>query len=141
MLSPIRIAVVDNNAVFRSVFCRRITEESCGNIEVILQAGNGAELLYQLNGALPDLILMDLDMPVMDGIETARYLRILFPEITLVAFSRQLPAELRPVLYGRGMRSFLRKDEDIYSIVRTIRQISRGSEYWSSEAVSGVLAA
>lgn len=141
MLSPIRIAVVDNNAVFRSIFCHRITEESCGNIEVVLQAGNGAELLYQLNGALPDIILMDLNMPVMDGAETARYMRILFPEIPLVAFSGQLPSELRPVLFGRGMRSFLRKDEDLYSIIRAIRQIHRGTEYWSSEPVSGILAA
>ena len=141
MLSPIRIAVVDNNTVFRSIFCRRIAEESCGNIEVVLQAGNGAELLYQLNGMLPDLILMDLDMPVMDGIETARYLRILFPEIILVAFSQKLSSELRPILYGRGIRSFLKKDDDLYGIIRAIRQIRRGSEYWPSETVSEVLAA
>lgn len=128
---PIRIAIADKDPLFRSAVAERIAAHSGGMIRVVLQAGNGAELLTNLEDVLPDIVLMDLNMPVMDGFSTARYLNVLFPEVTLVGFLEELD-ESRVVEMGQGgLHSLICKDETPCRMVSVLHRIACGEIYRS----------
>jgi DNA-binding NarL/FixJ family response regulator len=75
MKKPIRIAVVDDHAMVREGFISRLKENE--ELEVVLDAGNGIELLEKLKKRTVDVVLLDLEMPEMDGFETTEKLNIL----------------------------------------------------------------
>lgn len=128
---PIRIAIADKDPMFRTAVAERITAHGAGMIRVVLQAGNGAELLTRLETTMPDIVLMDLNMPVLDGFSTARYLNVLFPEVTLVGFLQELD-ESRVVEMGQGgLHSLICKDEAPSRMVSVLQRIAGGETYRS----------
>lgn len=80
------IAVVDDYKPFREELCRTLEKKG---FRVLIQAEHGADLLSQLKTlqTLPDLCLCDINMPVMNGFETARQLKEKYPAIRLMGFS------------------------------------------------------
>jgi DNA-binding NarL/FixJ family response regulator len=101
--------MVDDHILLRDALAGVINNfESC---EVILLAANGKELIEQIQpDFLPDLIILDLNMPEMDGYETAKYLRIHYPQIyVLVLTMYDSEISLLRMLQA-GARGFLKKD-------------------------------
>ena len=79
------IAVVEDNQVFREELCRILNKKE---FSVVIEAEHGADLLAQLEKTdAPDLCLCDINMPVMDGFETARQLKRKYPHVKLMIFS------------------------------------------------------
>lgn len=105
------VAIVDDQSLMRDV-ARTILLNN--GYEVTLEAVNGVDLLTQLEkmDKLPDICLLDLNMPEMDGYATARNLRIRFPSIRILAFS--LSAEKAQVdeILECGADGFLPKESD-----------------------------
>lgn len=82
MVTPAHIAIADNHNLFRSTF--RQVLQGLGH-KVIIEATNGKVLVEMLNcSRLPDLCILDVNMPVMDGIQTARHLERYFPAIKIL---------------------------------------------------------
>ena len=87
----ITAAITDDESLFRSGFRRLI--EDMDNTEVLFEAQNGQGLLDQLNArkgrgeALPEVLLLDLQMPVMNGVEAARILQKYFPDVKIIVIS------------------------------------------------------
>ena len=83
------VALAEDNKVNRTTFLQKITV--LGNMQVIFIAANGHECLEQLKGVppakLPQVIFMDLEMPQMDGIETIRLAKSLYPEIHFIVLT------------------------------------------------------
>ncbi len=73
MSAPLRAVVADDSALFRALLVRSLT--SLGGVEVVGQAANGGEALELVRKQIPDLLTLDLNMPVLDGLETLRALR------------------------------------------------------------------
>lgn len=73
MTNSLRVVVVDDSALFRTVLCRALS--ALGGVEVVGQASNGAEAVELVRQQAPDLLTLDLNMPVMDGLQTLRCLR------------------------------------------------------------------
>ena len=69
-MSKIRVLVVDDHRILRDGIC--VLLELAPDIEVVGEAGNGREALDKVRELLPDVVLMDIDMPLMDGLEAAR---------------------------------------------------------------------
>src|SRR5690606_26025780 len=80
-----RIAITDDHALFRKSL--RMLIEHFGGMQVVLEAENGAELLQKLKNTSVDVVLLDLQMPVMDGFETGQQLRLLYPQIKILVLT------------------------------------------------------
>jgi len=82
---PKSVLVVEDNAAIRRALCRIFMSEA--NLEVCGEAENGQEGIEKAQELRPDLIVMDLSMPVMNGIVAARILKTLMPKVPLIVFS------------------------------------------------------
>src|SRR5579862_3364854 len=83
--NPIRIGIVDNHAMLRQGIAIILT--SYPDLKVAGEAANGIEALALCAEKRPDVVLMDLKMPVMDGISATRRIRCDYPEIQVIAFT------------------------------------------------------
>ena len=83
----IKVAIADDEALFRKGMGMLIDDFE--GIEFILEAGNGQELLDNLGAAeeMPEVVLLDLNMPVLNGIDTAKILREKHPELKIIILS------------------------------------------------------
>jgi two-component system invasion response regulator UvrY len=83
----INIAIADDHTIMRNGLAELI--KTLGNYDIIIQAGNGKELLEQLSHAetLPELCILDINMPELNGYETTEQLKKLFPDIKVMALS------------------------------------------------------
>src|SRR5436853_6182957 len=79
------VLVVDDNALIRQALCELFKREA--DFEVCGEAENGREAIEKAQELQPDLIVMDLSMPVMNGIEAARVLKRMLPRMPLIIFS------------------------------------------------------
>lgn len=128
---PIRIALADDQPLVRVAL--RALAEADGEIEVVGEAGNGRELLELARRTRPDVAVVDIRMPVMDGLEATRQLaldpalagtRVLI--LTTFEIDEYVFAALRA-----GASGFLLKDEEPAELLRAIRVIAQGDSLLS----------
>ncbi|MEK4074695.1 response regulator transcription factor [Paenibacillus amylolyticus] len=121
---PITILLADDHAMVRRGLHVFLTTQQ--DMKVVGEASNGQEALAQAEALKPDVVLMDLHMPVMDGIETARRLRTLLPAtriIVLTSFSDQ--DHVVPAVRA-GVKGYLLKDIEPEDLAVAIRNVHAG---------------
>lgn len=107
--ATIRLAVVDDHILFRKGL--RALISGFPAMEVLFEAGDGEELLHRLDqGNLPEVILMDLQMPNLDGLQTVRLLRAQYPRIRVIIISMHDEPELIESLKVEGAHGYLLKN-------------------------------
>lgn len=133
----INLLLVDDHAVVRKGL--QVFLSTQPDMKVIGEASNGREALDKTAELNPDVLLMDLHMPIMDGIETAKALRSSHPQvkvIVLTSFSDQdhvLPA------IRVGIKGYLLKDIEPEELVVAIRKVHNGQVELHSEAASQLM--
>ncbi|MBT2287708.1 response regulator transcription factor [Paenibacillus albidus] len=133
----ITLLLVDDHAMVRRGL--QVFLATQPDLKVIGEAANGQEALEQTARLRPDIILMDLHMPAMDGIETAQQLRLSHPAtriIVLTSFSDQdhvLPA------IRAGIRGYLLKDVEPEELVSAIRKVHNGQVALHAEAAGQLM--
>ena len=135
----IRVLVVDDHAVVRAGLTQ--VAEAAPDIEVCCTAENGEQAVRAAVEAQPDVVLMDLSMPVMDGVEATRRIAAEAPEVRVVAltsFSDQ--ARILSVL-DAGAVGYLLKDAEPVDLLAGIRAAARGESPLDPKAASAVLRA
>jgi DNA-binding NarL/FixJ family response regulator len=132
-MNKVKLAIVDDSESMRkSLMTLLLTERE---FECILVAENGADLLGKLKTVSPDIILMDIRMPLMDGITATDHVRELFPRIKIIAFS-QYDFESNIVkMYIHGVRSFLGKDDSPEELIRAIKIVYQGGAYMTDKSI------
>ncbi len=120
----IRVAVADDHPVFREGL--QILLESTGDIEVVGVAGDGDEVVRIVGETEVDVVVLDLDMPVLDGVAAARELTRLHPHVGLLA----LTMHDDPMTIGRaldaGVRGYVLKGAGHGAISRAVRAVAEG---------------
>jgi two-component system, NarL family, response regulator LiaR len=130
---PIRVLVVDDHVIVRSGIRALLATE--GEIEVVGEARDGQEALEQIRVLQPDVVLLDLLMPRMDGIEVTRRVAIESPSThILVLTSFAADDKVFPAIKA-GALGYLLKDTGPQELVGAIRQVYRG-ESWLSPAIA-----
>jgi DNA-binding NarL/FixJ family response regulator len=125
----IRLAVVDDHILFRKGL--RALLSGFPGIEVIFEAGDGQELLERLDqGSTPDVVLMDLQMPVLDGLQTTRLLRVQYPHVRIIIISMHDEPELIENLMQEGAHGYLLKNANPDEVRNAIlKAIGRSRKY------------
>ena len=121
---PIRVMVVDDHTVVRGGL--RFFLLAVDDIELIAEAGSGEQALHLCNETKPDVVLMDLAMPGMDGVETTRILRQRHPEIQVIALTSFQEGDLVQKALQAGAIGYLLKDVPIDDLAQAIRAARAG---------------
>lgn len=129
--SYIKVALADDHTLLRNALASLI--DSFGDCKVMQQAGNGAELIEQINKSqIPDVAILDLNMPQMDGLETADWLRVHFPMVRVLMLT-MYDSELALIrLLQVGVKGFLKKDIHPSELKFAIHSVMQAGYYYSN---------
>jgi DNA-binding NarL/FixJ family response regulator len=136
---PLRIIVADDQASVREGLV--VLLGLLPDIEVVGAAANGAEALDQVAEQQPDAILLDLHMPVLDGIETTRRLTTLHPDVAVVVLTTYADDSSVLAALQAGARSYITKDADRAHIAQALRSAATGLAVLDPAVQSVLLAA
>jgi DNA-binding NarL/FixJ family response regulator len=116
-----KIAIADDYPIYRDGL--QVTLSSDENMEVIFEADNGQELLEKMNTGLPDLVIMDYKMPVMDGMLATRLIKEKYPSVKVLVISMFHDEKFISHLMDNGADGYLLKDAEPEQIMSTIHQL------------------
>jgi DNA-binding NarL/FixJ family response regulator len=125
------IIIVDDHKIFRQSLKSIVTVENIAT--VIGEASNGLEFLELLSYMKPDLVLMDLDMPDMNGMEATQRAIKLYPDIKILAFTMFGDEEYFLKMIDLGVKGYILKSADISELEKAIHFIMRGEIYFSNQ--------
>ncbi len=137
MTKKIRVVVADDHAVMRMGIVNLFSRQP--DIEVVGEAKNGKEALRVIEETNPDVIVLDMQMPVMDGVEVALALKEKESKVKILAFSAFDEKYYIISLLELGASGYLTKDEDPSMLVEAVRGIARGEHGWLSPSVAAVI--
>ena len=127
MMDIIKVAIADDHKIFRKGVI--LSLRPYHNIKFVLEAENGEELIQGVESSKPDIILMDLKMPVKDGIETTKYLNKHFPAIRILILTMYEDERFVGHLMDSGANGYLLKSTDPEEIKQGIMDVMRTGFY------------
>jgi len=136
-MSKIKIVIADDHQLFRNGL--RILLDAFDDFDIAGEAGNGEEVLKIIANSKCHIILMDIDMPVMDGIEATRRGIEINPDIKIIALSMYGEEEYYHRMVEAGAKGFLLKDSDINEVKDAILTVYNGGNYFSQELLQHVI--
>lgn len=138
MSTAIKIALVDDEILFRKGISFLLQREE--NIEIVFEASNGEELISSLNKleVKPDIIVMDLKMPVLNGVEATRMIRNDFPEIKIIALTSYDTKSFIANMMHVGAVAYVIKNTTPKNLIRTINEVDKKGFYYSEEVLKTI---
>ena len=124
------IIIVDDHQIFRQGVKSIVTSENIAN--VIGEANNGVEFLNLLTDLKPDLVLLDIDMPEMNGLEASKKALKLYPDLKIIAFTMFGDEEYFIGMIELGAVGYILKSSDISELEKAITVIMKGEKYFSN---------
>jgi DNA-binding NarL/FixJ family response regulator len=120
LIKTIKVIIADDHALFRAGVKTALSVKK--DVELIAEADNGMQLLNLLKHLEPDVVLLDIQMPIMDGITTLPEIRKLYPHIKVIILSMHNDHSMISKLMEIGANSYLTKNSDsetIYNAIKT----------------------
>jgi DNA-binding NarL/FixJ family response regulator len=131
----IKVAMADDHVLLRTALSSLINAtEKC---KVIFEASNGKELISKINkDSMPDVVILDLNMPHMNGQETAQYLQEHFPAVNVLMLT-MYDSELALIrLLKAGVKGFMKKDIHPAELIYAIESVHESGYYYSAQTSS-----
>lgn len=132
-----KVIIVDDHTLFRNGL--RILVNTMDDYTVIAEAANGKQLLDLLEKGLPDLVLLDINMPVMDGIEAATIAHEKYPDLKIITLSMYGEEDYYYKMVNAGVKGFVLKNSDIKEVKTALDVIYEGGSYFSSELLQNLV--
>jgi DNA-binding NarL/FixJ family response regulator len=130
-LEIIRVVIADDHVIFRKGLATILNE--IASVKVVAEATNGFELLDYLKSGPADVILMDIKMPGMDGIEATRIVTEKYPDIKVIALTMHEEIGYFNKMTEAGAKGFLLKKTNQDQLEESINAVFRGENYYSEE--------
>ncbi|MCJ7832597.1 MAG: response regulator transcription factor [Actinobacteria bacterium] len=121
----IRVAIADDHSLVRQGLRRYL--ETAEGIEVVGEASNGIELLDLIEKESPEIALVDIRMPEMDGLEAAREIRERFPDVGVIMLSAYDDRQFVVEAVRSGARGYVLKARDAEHLIQTVRLVASGN--------------
>lgn len=137
MTDPVRVLIADDHLIVREGL--RLILETAEGMELVGEAADGAEAVRLAGQLQPDVVLMDLRMPGMDGLTAIERLRATQPHIAVVILTTYNEDDLMVRGLRAGARGFLLKDTDRTTLFNAIRAAARGEVLLKPEIVAHLL--
>src|SRR6266700_2380213 len=136
-MEPIRILIADDHPLFRDGL--RVLLESVPDMQVIGEATTGNEVLEEAHALQPDLILMDIRMPGINGIEATRRILQTSPHIRVLILTMFQDEASVFTAMRAGARGYVLKDADKEDILRALFAVGRGEAIFSPEVATRIV--
>jgi len=128
--NQIRVLLVDDHPLVLDGIRSRLEDDP--EIAIVGEAGNGEEALRMAKERKPDIVLMDINMPVMNGIEAAEKFAELLPDIKLLMLTMHDSREYITKVLKAGAKGYILKDVSSSEMLIAIRAVHQGKTYYSS---------
>jgi len=128
-MEPIKIALVDDHRLFRSGMASLINNLT--GYTILFEAANGKELTQKITPRnKPDIILLDINMPVMDGVHTAQWVHNVYPEIAIIVLSMHEDPHKVLTMLKLGVKGYLLKDAEPSEFEQALFKVAKGEVYY-----------
>jgi len=132
MIKTIKIIIVDDEILFRKGISFLLGREA--NIKIIFEAANGDELISFLRNNKsnhPDIIIMDLKMPIINGVEATKIIHAEFPELKIIALTSYNSKSFVANMIDVGAVSYVIKNATPQELMKTINEVSKKGFYYT----------
>jgi len=136
-MKKIRVLIVDDHTLVRDGI--RALLALVADVEVVGEAANGKEALEKVKGLAPDVVLMDLAMPIMSGLEATRRIRREFPGVRVLALTQYDDSEYVIPIIEAGACGFVTKMVAFSELASAIQAAYRGESYLSPSAAAALV--
>jgi len=133
----INLVLVDDHILFRDGL--KYVIEQNDQFKIVAEASNGKEFLQIIKDKKPDIVLMDIAMPVMNGIEATMKAVNMYPDIKIIALTMFDDEKYYYDILNAGAKGFLLKDSDSEDLLKAIESINNGESYFSNEVLVKVI--
>ncbi len=137
MDKKIKVAIVDDHEMFRSGIKLILSEFQ--KVEFVLEAENGKDFLEQAVHLLPDIVLMDISMPVMDGYETVKKALLKYPDLKVIVLSMLSDQQYYYKMIEAGVKGFIKKDSGVDELYRSIDEVAKGNNYFTQDLLKSIV--
>jgi DNA-binding NarL/FixJ family response regulator len=127
-LQPLTLAIADDHTLFRKGVIEIL--KNFEEITVTSDAGTGVELLEKIENSLPDIVMLDLEMPDMDGIAVARYLLSKYTQVKILVVSMYGEEELVKKMLEEGVHGYLLKSAEPEELREVLQLLKNGKIHY-----------
>jgi DNA-binding NarL/FixJ family response regulator len=130
-MSKIKVLLVDDHDMFRDGVKLLLSSSSIA--EVVGEAKNGKEFIAKVDSIKPDVVLLDISMPEMDGIEASKIAHEKYPDIKILALTMFGDEKYYYQMIQFGIKGFILKSSGISELLNAIKEVASGGSYFSNE--------
>ena len=136
-MAKTRIALVDDHTILRDGLKALLAEMP--GMDVVMEASNGKDFIKQLEFITPDLVIMDIKMPVMGGPEAIKIAREKLPDIKVIVLSMYSDEAYYNALNALDVDAYITKESDYDELERAISTVLKGGKYFSQRLLLNLL--
>ncbi|HEY9692332.1 MAG TPA: response regulator transcription factor [Oculatellaceae cyanobacterium] len=122
--STLRVIVVDDHELTR--FTLKLAMQSQKNIELVGLASNGKEAIELVERCHPDVIILDLQMPVMDGLSASNHIKTIDPNVQIIAYSSVEDPQVEVMSTAARIDAFCKKDASTQDLIALVKKLGEG---------------
>ena len=137
MSKRIKVVIAEDQELMRKSLVALLGDYKC--FEVVGEAANGKELLHLLKTIHPDIVLLDIEMPLMNGMETISILSVKYPAAKVIILSMHINDTLIVDFMTKGAKAYLAKGCDVDTLIKTIKQVNDNGFYFSDQISKAML--
>lgn len=136
-MNKLTIHIVDDHTLFREGL--KFLLSNCDFIQTINESDNGQSFMQSISAHCPDIVLMDIEMPVKDGITATKEALQKYPDIKIIALSMYGYEHYYTQMIDAGARGFLMKNSQFGDVQKAILDVAEGNNFFSAEILDAII--
>lgn len=137
MSNKLNVFIVDDHDLFREGLRYLLSKSPL--IGTVSEAGSGTDFLKRLNAEMPDAVLMDIEMPGMNGIEATKLAISQYPQLKIIALSMYGHESFYTDMIDAGAKGFLLKNSRFEDVIRAVEEVAAGHNFFSPEILDAIV--